>query len=194
MRLIHPENRSAPRTIAGALHSIGPAVLPMLFSSYEGASPRVRAGVTRMLNLFGTVAVAALPFLSRAIRDDSDREVRRFSARTLGAFGPKAIRAASLLVSALKDEYWEVRREAAIALGRVGGDQLVTSRLSPPPVMTMTYTCGDTPLSHLECLATQQSDQDGRHQPINRTLSRIFLRLHASSQPSGICAIAAEDQ
>lgn len=75
------------------------------------------------LELFRGDAESSVPILLRFSEDRADR-VRRATAVTLGAIGPRARDAASqLAVMTVSDRSHDVRDVAAVALGRIGGTE-----------------------------------------------------------------------
>ncbi len=106
------------------LREIGPdarAALPALTAATNDAHPGVRAVAVQAVARVGQGDPASVAALRDALRGGGDADYRWKAARALGRLGPQAKDAVPGLVTAVADENGHVRREAIIALGRIGG-------------------------------------------------------------------------
>jgi len=97
--------------------------LSVLEAALEGSDDRLGADVACALSEFGA---AALPVLARALKSPNKR-VRELAAYGLGRIRDAGAsnRAESLLRDVLRDDDWEVRRNAAMGLVDLGGGESV---------------------------------------------------------------------
>jgi HEAT repeat protein len=103
---------------ASALAQIGQ--LPPLIEALKSAkSERVRAGAAHAIQLIGPEAVAYVPALIVAIKDEAPH-VRHEAILALGAIGRPASAAVPALIGALDDVDYVVPPGAAMALGQFG--------------------------------------------------------------------------
>lgn len=94
--------------------------LPELIVALTSPNAEVRIGAARRIASFGTSAVTAVPALSRNLQDENS-EVRRATIDALSAIGEGAKPAVpNLIVLLLTDSAVQPRRQAAIALGKIG--------------------------------------------------------------------------
>jgi len=118
---------------AGALwiqRELGPearAALPALTAAAHDVHPGVRAVAVQALARVGQGDAASLAALVQALRGGGDADYRWKAARALGHLGPQAKEAVPGLVAAVDDENGHVRREAIIALGRIGPDAVAAA-------------------------------------------------------------------
>jgi len=91
-----------------------------LTAAANDAHPGVRAVVVQALAHVGQGDPASVAALVRALRSEGDADYRWKAARALGHLGPQAKDAIPGLVAAVGDQNGHVRREAIIALGRIG--------------------------------------------------------------------------
>jgi len=121
---------------AEALASIGPSAAKAttsLAAALGDQVPGVRWAACEALARIGPAAQSAVPQLIEALEDDF-LYVRIFAAGALGSIGPKAQSAREALKAAADDP--ALREEAAWALSRIDGNQLITTsaneRQRPP--------------------------------------------------------------
>ncbi len=113
---------------AGALwtlRELGPEAreaLPALTAAANDAHPGVRAVAVQALARVGQGDPASVAALVAALQGEGDADYRWKAARALGHLGPQAKAAIPGLAAAVGDENGHVRREAVIALGRMGPD------------------------------------------------------------------------
>jgi HEAT repeat protein len=111
---------------AGALwilRELGPdarPALPALTAAANDEHPGVRAVAVQALARVGQGDPASVAALVHALRGGGDADYRWKAARALGHLGPQAAEAVPGLVAAVSDDNGHVRREAIIALGRIG--------------------------------------------------------------------------
>lgn len=156
-------NPLALSTIVELLRSFEPCLEPERRRSSEELELVVAS--IECLELFQGDAESAVPILLRYSEDREDR-VRRAVAVTLGAIGPRALDAATRLAQmTVADRSHDVRDVAAIALGKVGGDELLMRILKHPDVEMrerVATALGYSPGRSLytgEALATARSDE-----------------------------------
>lgn len=120
-----PQRPSYPETLASALGAPSRtdadelASLPSLIGELHAADARVRSAAAWGLAKIGPGAVAALPALTKALREDPEPQVRAEVAHALGALGAGANRpAVPKLFEALSDTSETVRFRAAQALSK----------------------------------------------------------------------------
>lgn len=111
------------RTAAGrALGKIGPEAeraIPALMKMIKDQVMIVRMGAAAGLGGIGPKAREAIPLLADAFESPhEDHNVKREAAEALGKMGPEAI---PVLVKALQNNQYFVRRMSARALGEIGG-------------------------------------------------------------------------
>jgi len=112
-----------------ALGNIGHAkAVPALVRALEDSSEYVRCEAARALVKVPD-AIAILPLIE-ALGNDDDPVVRREAAVALRALGEQSPVVAHAFRQALGDDSWEVRAEAARALGRVDDEQSVVPLLA----------------------------------------------------------------
>ena len=103
---------------ADALEVLGTRAVPLLIEALADAQPRVRHRAAGVLGKTGDArAVQPLSQAWRAARYARGDNIRYSAAQALVTIGEPAL---SALIEALSDEGAEVRRVAAISLGRVG--------------------------------------------------------------------------
>lgn len=120
----HPEMR---QEIYFALGAIGPgaqSAVDTLVAHLQSDDLRVRYGATYVLGKIGPDAQRAVPALTANFENSDDARLKLASLWALLQIQPEnrrlRLRALPLLVEALGDEAPLVRREAALALGRLG--------------------------------------------------------------------------
>lgn len=86
---------------------------------FQDANPIVRADTAHALGELGRQGKAAVPILTRVLRD-SEGSVRAEAARALSQIGPEASEAVPALIKALKDSHAETRAMSAKALSSIG--------------------------------------------------------------------------
>jgi hypothetical protein len=122
-----------------ALGKIGPgaaAAVPALLQLMTNPDARMRWRAAKSLGGIGpTVAAASIPLLATAL-GDADREVRLWSATSLGQMGPSAAGQAPVLINALGDVDPGVRYASARALGMIAS-------ATPPVVTALQAALGD---------------------------------------------------
>ncbi len=126
--LVSPDNVVRAQT-AQALGTIGAAAeeaAPALVEAMADRNDRVRAQAVEALGKIGEpAAAAAVPGLVRALRDQ-DNWVSAKAAEALGQMGESDDATIAALVRTLGHLNPEVRRNAALALGNLGGNGAVT--------------------------------------------------------------------
>jgi HEAT repeat protein len=114
--------RTEERMISDMLHD----ALPALAEGLVHPDVRVRRSALDVLETSGSLAMPALPALTRALRD-SDRFVRWSAVRTVGKLGPAAAPLTTAdLTRLLRDPDEELRKAAANALERLSSSPLAT--------------------------------------------------------------------
>jgi len=116
---------------------LGKEAMDDLVRGLTDANPEIRIGCAMALENLGTAAKECVPELMHMLGEDEDPRARVAAARALGVVavegdegaGTGTIYAYGALMNALsgdkkKDADWRVRREAAIALGKIGPDAL----------------------------------------------------------------------
>jgi HEAT repeat protein len=78
----------------------------------------VKARAIEVLEIIGKESKAVLDYLMELVKSDPSREVRAEAVVALGRF--QDIKAAPVLIDALNDSYWSVRRDAENALSSMG--------------------------------------------------------------------------
>lgn len=108
-------------SVAIALSSMGPRVVPALRTAVQDKNERVRRGSAYALGLLGTKGYLAVPELTTALMDE-DALVRVYAVQALGKMQRYAADAASAVQKLLHDADAEVRVQAALALWRIHED------------------------------------------------------------------------
>ena len=155
-------NPLALSTVVELLRSHEPCLGPERMRSSEELELVVAS--IECLELFQGDAETAVPILLRYSEDREDR-VRRAVAVTLGAIGSRAIDAAMRLAQmAVADHSHDVRDVSAVALGKVGGVELLDRILKHPDVEVreraatgLGYSPGRNPATQ-DALAIARSD------------------------------------
>ena len=123
-------NPLALSTVIDLLRSFQPCLGPDRVRSSEELELVVAS--IECLELFQGDAESAVPILLRYSEDREDR-VRRAVSVTLGAIGPRAADATTRLAQmTVADHSHDVRDVAAVALGKVGGAELLARILKHP--------------------------------------------------------------
>jgi hypothetical protein len=97
-----------------------PSTLPELIEVLSGYNAEARIGAARALGAMGPDAEAAVPALTKNLYYEGAYDVREAAAWALGEIGPAAKPAVPMLIVVLLADRVHVRREAAIALGKIG--------------------------------------------------------------------------
>jgi len=118
--------------LAGVLRALKPLRVPQAeypaLNYLEHPAAAVRREAVGVLGYLH--AESALPRLMSTARNDEDSEVRLSAVGSLVYGQPETV--AASLVDALADPHWQVRAEAAVALGKLGIDEAV------PPLVAAT--------------------------------------------------------
>ena len=83
----------------------------------DSETKEARLEAVQKLKEMGDKAGNAVDALIKALRFDTDKDIRSGAADALAAIGEKAKSSIPILISGLKDEAWEVRMHVAKALG-----------------------------------------------------------------------------
>jgi HEAT repeat protein len=185
-------NPLALSTIVELLRSYEPCLGPGRMRSSEELELVVAS--IECLELFQGDAESAVPILLRYSEDREDR-VRRAVAVTLGAVGPRALDAATRLAQmTVADHSHDVRDVAAIALGKVGGEELLGRILKHPDAemreraaTALGYSPGRS-LPVGEALAAARSDES----PLVR-IAAVEATEHWQSNPPLTAPAAARE-
>jgi HEAT repeat protein len=108
-----------------ALKSIGSPSIPVLIEALKAADPKLRSGAAYTLGDFGTEVREALPAIY-ALEGDGNEKVRdavRFALKKIKDYDhpdPKLKARVDKLIAGLENPKWQVRRDAAGELGRIG--------------------------------------------------------------------------
>ncbi len=97
-----------------------PATLPELIAVLSGYNAEARIGAARALGAMGSDAEVAVPALTRNLYYNGAGDVREAAAWALGEIGPGAKSAVPVLIVVLLTDSMHARKEAAIALGKIG--------------------------------------------------------------------------
>jgi len=163
-----------------ALGNIGHGkAMPALIKALKDHSEFVRCEAARALAKVGDAA--SIPALIAVLEGDEDTVVRRESAAALRVLGEQSPVVADAFRQALSDPSWEVRAEAARALGRVDDEQSVEPLLAALEddsytVMTSAeHALANLPkLSLPRLLAVAGGPDSLRLQPALRALAEIL--------------------
>ena len=100
--------------------------LPVLTGALRDDRVAVRRGAVRLLSEIEGTVTAAVPTLTEALADE-DREIRQRAIAVLKRCGPDALGAVRGLIEILADggEDEELQRDAALALGAIGGEAAI---------------------------------------------------------------------
>lgn len=90
-------------------------------SDWKSLQKRFRAQESNAYRDFVDAGVSAIPWLEEILRDSSAGTPQFFAANALGDIGSEAC--VEPLLRALKDDWFNVRRCAALALGKIGDDR-----------------------------------------------------------------------
>lgn len=101
------------------LVSLGKNAVPQLITAAEHQNPQVRVYAIQALGQIGADAGAAVPVLSRALKD-TDKSVRQAAAQALNRLGKAAL--VPYLVQGLSDPNPTIRYNSAHSLSRLGKD------------------------------------------------------------------------
>lgn len=83
---------------------------------------KVRYRAVKALSKIGRPSKAAINELSDALVNDSDEQIRSYSAKTIDEFADEATPAVDALIKALSDDFHKVRYYASKTLGKIGKD------------------------------------------------------------------------
>lgn len=97
-----------------------PSTLSELIAVLSGYGAEARIGAARALGAMGSGAETAVPALTRNLYYNGASDVRESAAWALGEIGPAAKPAVPTLIVVLLTDSVHARREAAIALGKIG--------------------------------------------------------------------------
>ncbi|MFC2170422.1 HEAT repeat domain-containing protein [Calditrichota bacterium] len=119
-----------------ALGKMGPKVVDALGVWLESDNTTEKFIACEILANAGENAVAALPYLVKAL-NDKDARIRIAAVRAIGGTGPKAVGVMDELVMMLKDRESDVRSESISAIAGIGsnlaGDRMIAALNDPNP-------------------------------------------------------------
>ena len=163
-----------------ALGNIGSRkALPALIRALADSSEHVRREAARALARVPDAS--EIPHLMAALERDEDATVRRQAGATLRVLGEQGHDVAGAFRKALVDPSWEVRVEAARALGRIDDEESVSTlieALEDPSYTVMTSAehalANLRPLSLPRLIEIASGPSSLRLQPALRALQEIF--------------------
>ncbi len=123
-----PEIPAEPLMVLATLGPQGKDAVPAIVANLEKYAPDVQLGLLHVVAAIGPDAKAALPSLITIATKQADRATYEgfhrvyLAYRAMGNLGPAGKPAVATLLQGLKSEIASDRRNAAAALGRLGGD------------------------------------------------------------------------
>ncbi|MDP8205871.1 MAG: HEAT repeat domain-containing protein [Candidatus Electryonea clarkiae] len=119
-----------------ALGKMGPQVVEELKAWLEGDDAQEKLIAFEILSNAGEDAITALPYLTKALKDNNPR-IRIAAVRAIGQAGPKAVGVLDNLVDVLNDHDHDVRMESISAIAAIGsdlvGDRMLKAINDPKP-------------------------------------------------------------
>jgi HEAT repeat protein len=97
-----------------------PSTLPELIEVLTSQNAEARIGAAHVLSDMGPEAKPAIAALIENLSYQESYEVRMAVAETLGSIGPEAKAAIPALTTVLLNDFVQVRRASAVALGQIG--------------------------------------------------------------------------
>jgi HEAT repeat protein len=176
-----PTNRAAAgrAEAASALKALGSNAVPALVKLLGSSDSILRRAVWSHA---GQLPAPLERFITRNIRPLEAAELQRAAARALGLIGPEAAAATPALSRALRAKEADVRYEAGLALGRIGGsgvDKLAAELTAPDPNVRYPAVVGlgeaqaDLNLAVLALLEGLEDPHDGVRVAAGGSLSKL---------------------